>query len=96
MPPRCPPCLPGPWRGPGSWLAVPTPVSSPIAFECGEAPDVDPQALAATLRIALDPSVRRRMLEASSSSCDDSGMLDAWSDVLPRWTETIKEWMEDS
>lgn len=81
-------------RAAGSWLAVPTPFSSPIAFERGDVPDVDPQMLAATLRIALDPSVRRTMLDASRSSCDDADTLDAWSDALPQWIETIKEWME--
>lgn len=75
---------------PGGWVGVPTDAPQKIAYEDGLAPVVNPEALAATLRLAIYSS-----FEMHRDADRVAGQPWEWSVVLQDWVEWAQSWVEE-
>jgi hypothetical protein len=78
------------------WLGVPAPDVEAIAREEGWAPAIEPRVLAQSLFVAMQPDARLAMISTSQEWASDHGDWGTWEAVLPRWSERIVEWMEET
>lgn len=79
---------------PGAWLPIPTPGSGPLAYEEGEAPQIDVGAMTDMLDLSMTTFARTRMLAAAAQHGETHGpSWGTWAATLPQWVERLKEWI---
>lgn len=79
---------------PGAWLPIPTPGSEPLAYEEGDAPQIDIGVMTDMLDLSMSTFARSRMLTAAARHGEKLGpSWGTWTAALPQWVERLKEWM---
>ena len=81
--------------GAGGWMAVPSGHVGALEFEDGNAPVIDPDALAQALAVAAHSGTRMAM-RATALWADAGPMWGTWTAALPIWVGALSEWMKET
>jgi glycosyltransferase involved in cell wall biosynthesis len=76
-------------QAPGGWFGVPTRDAGPLPGETGQAPIVEPEALAASLNVAVAQHALLRLMWTNSWRGDEAL---TWSPRAREWARVIERW----